>query len=74
MNKTLGHCQDGEISISSIRSDEAELSDAADVVEEFNRYFSTITSIVSRDGPISDCEPDLTCDEQRPTYFHIHQR
>ena len=53
VNKALGRGHNGGISI--IRSDKGELSGATDIVEEFNRYFSSFTSTQSRQGgPTSD--------------------
>ena len=48
VNKALGHGHNGGISI--IRSDDSVLSGATDIVEEFNRYFSSFMGTRSRQG------------------------
>ena len=52
VNKALGRGNNGGISI--IRSDKGELSGATDIVEKFNRYFSSFMSTQSRQGSTND--------------------
>lgn len=68
VNKVLGRGHNGGISI--IRSDKGELSGATDIVEEFNRYFSSFMSTQSRQGgPTSDWVSYMTTVGQEASFL-----